>query len=222
MVKMVPKKGEKEKNDKKGDNGKNGGKGYVDHDEHDKYNESCDPKREVKSEEEEEYGEINCYPKNEVKNYVEEEYGELTDTKEKHEVKDLVVHTKSTEINGCDLNDTPKRNIQQTQVKLEDKIEKNMTVNIAQPTTGNMKTCLEIVEDEIGLTPSSVTTFYSPLIEVEEVTRRDNNIGLRSPTLTVNIEGWENDGWINLVQSYDDPEENKQRCLYCGDCPRNL
>ena len=62
-----------------------------------------------------------------------------------------------------------------------------------------------------------MTTFYSPLIEVEEVTRR----GWRSPTPTVSIEGWENEGWINLVQSYDVPEE-KQKCLYCGEYPRNL
>ena len=67
-----------------------------------------------------------------------------------------------------------------------------------------------------------ITTFFSPLIEVEEVTRRDNNIDLRNPTLTVYIKGWENDGWLSLIESCDDPEINKQRCLYCGDYPRNL
>ena len=29
----------------------------------------------------------------------------------------------------------------------------------------------------------------------------------------MSIEGWENEEWINLVQSYDAPEE-KQKCLY--------
>ena len=100
-------------------------------------------------------------------------------------------------------------------------VDKHIVTFDHAPTTGNMKTCLEIVKDEIGLTPTSIMTFFSLLIKVGEVTRRDNNIGLRSPTLTVNIEGWENDGWINLIQSYDVPEE-KQKCLYCGECPRNL
>ena len=79
-------------------------------------------------------------------------------------------------------------------------------MNIAQPATDNKNTFLEIVEDEIGLVPTSVTTFFSPLIEVEEVVRWDNNMRLRSPTWTLNIEGWDNDGWLNLIESCSDPD----------------
>ena len=104
-----------------------------------------------------------------------------------------------------------------TQVKLEDENEEKISVNITQPTTDNKKTFLEVVEDEVGLVPASVTTFYSPLIEVEEVARWDNNMRLRSPLWTLNIEGW-----LDLNESCSDPYLNKQRCLYCRKYPRNL
>ena len=49
-----------------------------------------------------------------------------------------------------------------------------------QPNTGSKKTSVEIIEDKFGLTPTSIMTFFTPLVEVEDVIRRDNNIGLRS------------------------------------------
>ena len=75
---------------------------------------------------------------------------------------------------------------------------------------------MELIEDEIGLLPTSVTTFYSPLTEVREDIGNES----RSPTPTINIEGWGED-WIKLVQSYVDPE-GRQNCLYCDMTLRNL
>ena len=84
------------------------------------------------------------------------------------------------------------------------------------PSTGNSKSYIEFFKDEICLVPTSVSTFYSPLTEVWE----DVGSESRSPTPTIDIDGWGED-WIKLVQSYVDPE-GRQKCLYCDMTPRNL
>ena len=79
----------------------------------------------------------------------------MTNIKEELKVNVPEVHTELAEVKEDNLKNTPGKHIKLTQVKLEDETEEKITVNIAQPTTGNKKTCLEIVEDEIGLTRHS-------------------------------------------------------------------
>ena len=180
------------------------------------YKEDNTEEEEAKGEDQEEYGEP-CDPKREVKNECDDEYGESTTMKEEPKFLVPKVDTVSTEVKGDSLRGTPGKCIDMTQVKLEDENEEKILVNITQPTTDNKKTFLEVVKDEVGLVLASVTTFYSPLIEVEEAARWDNNLRSRSPSWTLNIEGW-----LDLIESCIDPDLNKQRCLYCGRYPRNL
>ena len=112
--------------------------------------------------------------------------------------------------------------IELVQVKSEDEGEGKAIINTIQPITGRKKTSEEMIEDESGFTPTSVTTFFSPIVEVEEMMRRSNTPGLRSPRLTLNMEGWDNDDWLSLITSCNNPELNVSRCLYCGKWPRNL
>ena len=84
-----------------------------------------------------------------------------------------------------------------------------MTRNKELPSPGNSKTCLEFVEDEIGLVPTLVTIFYSPLMEISD----DTGNGSRSLTPTKNNSELEDKGWLDLVQTYSAPEGKKVHLL---------
>ena len=64
------------------------------------------------------------------------------------------MHASSAEIKGGELIDAPGRHVKHVDIKVEDKIEEKIARNIVLPTTGSSKSCLEIIEDEIGLVPT--------------------------------------------------------------------
>ena len=70
--------------------------------------------------------------------------------------------------------------------------------------------------------PTSVTTFYSPIMEVEEMVRRSSTPRLGNPRHTLNMESLTDDDWLSLITSCDEPKVNLIRCWYCGIWSRNL
>lgn len=176
-------------------------------------NEDNTQEEEDEVEDQEEYGEP-CDPKHEVKNEYDDEYRESTTVKEEPKFLVPKEDAVSTEVKGDDVRGTPGNSVD---IKLEDENEKKISVNIIQPTTDNKKTLIDVEEDKVGLVPTSVKTFYSPLIDVEGTARRDNNMRSMSPSWTFDIEGR-----LYLIESCSDPNLNKQKCLYWGRVPRNL
>ena len=70
--------------------------------------------------------------------------------------------------------------IEPIQVKWEDEGEEKAIINTIQPTTGSKKTSVEMVEDESGFTPTSITMFFSPVMEIKKIMR--NSIACRLVT----------------------------------------
>ena len=99
---------------------------------------------------------------------------------------------------------------------MKDDTEGRAARNTVLPSTGNSKSYIEFVEDEISLVPTSVSTFYSPLTEVS----KGIDSGSRNPAPTIDIDGWGED-WIKLVTPYVDLE-GKPKCPYCGVTSRSL
>ena len=50
--------------------------------------------------------------------------------------------------------------------------------------------------------PTSVMTFFSPLTDISD----DTGNGARSPAPTKNNSGLEDEGWLDLVQTYSAPK----------------
>ena len=51
----------------------------------------------------------------------------------------------------------------------------------------------ELVDNGMGFIPTSVTTFYSPIVEVEEMVRRSNTPRLGNPGPTLNMKSLTDD-----------------------------
>ena len=85
-----------------------------------------------------------------------------------------------------------------------------------------MQTNEELVENGNGLVPTSITTYYSPIVEVEELVRRSDTPRQGSPRLKIDKDSFADDDWLNLITSFNDPKVNMIQCGYCGIMSRNL
>ena len=85
-----------------------------------------------------------------------------------------------------------------------------------------MQTNKELVDNRNSFIPTSVTTYYSPIVEVEELVRRSDTPRQGSLRLTIDKESFADDDWLNLITSFNDPKVNLIQCGYCGIKSRNL
>ena len=81
-----------------------------------------------------------------------------------------------TETNkATEIEDETGEYIEMADIKNEDEEEEDkLVIDKIQPITSSTQMNEEMVDDGSGFTPTSVTTFYSPLVEVEEMVRRCN------------------------------------------------
>ena len=70
--------------------------------------------------------------------------------------------------------------------------------------------------------PTSVITFFSLVIEVEELVRTDGASKQESSMVTIDREKLVDDEILDLITSFHKPKVNLIKCGYCGIMSRNL
>ena len=120
----------------------------------------------------------------------------------------------TTETNDIDEISLAEEQLKVTEIKIEDGIEGKATLGNLLPSTGSSKTHTEIVKEDAGLVHTSVTTFYSPVTDINN----DGEVreGIRTQAEKGN--DLEDGGWLEMVQSYKAPE-GKVKCAFCEIAP---
>ena len=90
-------------------------------------------------------------------------------------------------------------------------------MNILLTATGSSRTRMEVVEEDTGLVDTSITTFFSPVTDIND--NSENREDIRTQTEEHN--DLEHDGWLEMIQSYKAPE-GKVKCSFCDIFPKNM
>ena len=81
-------------------------------------------------------------------------------------VKKSASNVYHTETNGGDTVNLTGGNVEDIEIKIEDKVEGKIAVAESLPSIGSSKTCTEFVEEDTGLVHTSVTMFFSPITDI--------------------------------------------------------
>ena len=86
----------------------------------------------------------------------------------------------------------------------------------------NVQTNMKLVECVNGFVPTSVITYFSLVVKVEELVRRSDTPKQVNPMVTIYRESFADKEWLDLITSFHDPKVNMIKCSYCGLISRNL
>ena len=103
-----------------------------------------------------------------------------------------------TETNDIDETSLAEEQMKVTEIKIEDGIEGKATLGSLLPSIGNPKTRTEIVKEDAGFVDNSITTFFSPITNIDHDC--GNREAIRTQTEEQNDLGC--DGWLDKIQSY--------------------
>ena len=109
-----------------------------------------------------------------------------------------------------------------TDVKEEEDQEMKSAIDNIQPVTNNVLTNMELVEKGNGFVPTSVITYFSPVIEVEELVRSSDTPKQGNRIVTIDKGSLTDDKLLDLITSFHEPKVNMIKCGYCGLMSRNF
>ena len=78
------------------------------------------------------------------------------------------------------------------------------------------------MENGNSFIPTSVITYFSPVIKVEELVRTDDAPDQDNPMVTIDRGRLADDKLLDLITSFHEPKVNLIKCGYCGIMSRNL